>query len=451
MLVQYKNLIKMNTLEENLMTHQQIIEAIFKVLSEKMSLPNMDKFHSDARLLEDLGIDSSLVLQMLMFLELDHDLVIPEEALMDEDFETIRSIVKLMYQSQDIPKVEKGLEVYDDLKVHCVVSCLSEIVKRFPKLDHRILYFGVWDAEVCVDDQYILTYHNEEINHNFFFEWYEKLYGMAVQPWYDKTASKKDNIEKLASLVENRKPDQHIMVMLDMFHLPERKNEFSKDPFPHYVMLAPTKDPEQWFMFDPDYRWEGVIAKDRILNAVNQNTVSGGYTFSESKARPTTNKQIKEYFEASVILDHNPVTSTIRSVLTAHIEGVDKKGKPLPLENLMKALEEVPVLSPRKYAYEHGFAFFWREMLLPEDEFEKWCDVIGELTKTYKLIQFQTMKLSVSKKLEMADKIFDLLDQQDKRETRLKKRLQEVKEMWCQKVLSQSETNKESKHEAISM
>ena len=51
------------------MTKEQIVEAIFKVLSENMAHPNMDKFHSDARLLEDLALDSSMVLQMLMLLE----------------------------------------------------------------------------------------------------------------------------------------------------------------------------------------------------------------------------------------------------------------------------------------------------------------------------------------------------------------------------------------------
>jgi len=423
-----------------MMTKEQIVEAIFKVLSENMSHPNMAKFHSDARLLEDLALDSSMVLQMLMLLEVEHDIAMDENALMNEDFETVRAVANTLYKGQNLPKYEKGLEVYEDVKIHCVASNLAEIVKRFPELDHRILYFAVSDANACIDDQYVLTYHDENINHDIFFDWYERLYGMPIRSWYDKEASKEQNLGTLESLVENREQGQHIMVMLDMFHLPERENEFNKDPFPHYVMLGPTNNPDLWFMYDPDYRWEGVFAKDRILNAVAQPTVSGGYAFSEQGARPTPVEEVNAFFEASVVRDANPVTDMIRTIITAHVDGKDKKGEPLPLENLIKAVEEIPVMSPRKYAYEHGFAFFWRELGLPEPEFDDWCDVIDELAKTYKLIQFTAMKLSATKKQAFAEKLFQLLDQQDQREFKLKQRLIEVKDLWAKKVLQESDT-----------
>ena len=97
-------------------------------------------------------------------------------------------------------------------------------------------------------------------------------------------------------------------------------------------------------------------------------------------------------------------------------------------------------MSPRKYAYEHGFAFFWRELELPEQEFDDWCDVIDELAKTYKLIQFNAMKLAVTKKEAFAEKVFQLLDQQDEREFKLKQRLIEVKDSWAKTMLEPSDT-----------
>ena len=422
------------------MTKEQIVEAIFKVLSENMSLPNMDKFHSDARLLEDLALDSSMVLHMLMLLEVEHDMAMDESALMNEDFEIVRAVADTLYKGQNLPAYEKGLEVYEDVKIHCVASNLAEVVKRFPELDHRILYFAVSDANACVDDRFVLTYHDENINHDIFFNWYERLYGMPIRSWYDKQASKEKNLATLESLVQNREQGQHIMVMLDMFHLPERENEFNKNPFPHYVMLGPTNNPDLWFMYDPDYRWEGVFNKDRILNAVAQPTVSGGYVFSEQGARPTPAAEVNAFFEASVVRDANPVTDLIRAIISAHVKGEDKNGDPLPLENLIKAVEEIPVMSPRKYAYEHGFAFFWRELELPEPEFDDWCDVIDELAKTYKLIQFNAMKLSVTKNQAFAEKLFQLLDRQDLREFKLKQRLIEVKDIWAASVLTPSDT-----------
>lgn len=423
-----------------MMTKEQIVEAIFKVLSENMSQPNMDKFHSDARLLEDLALDSSMVLQMLMLLEIEHDIAMDESALMNEDFETVRAVANTLYKGQNLPQFEKGLEVYEDVKIHCVASNLAEVVKRFPQLDHRILYFAVSDANACIDDRFVLTYHDENINHDIFFDWYERLYGMPITSWYDKQASKDENLATLESLVQERESGQHIMVMLDMFHLPERENEFNKNPFPHYVMLGPTNNPDLWFMYDPDYRWEGVFSKDRILNAVAQPTVSGGYVFSELGVRATPAEEVNAFFDASVVRDANPVTDLIRAIINAHVKGEDKNGELLPLENLIKAVEEIPVMSPRKYAYEHGFAFFWRELGLPEQEFDDWCDVIDELAKTYKLIQFNAMKLSATKKDVFAEKIFQLLDQQDEREFKLKQRLIEVKDIWVRKTLEQSDT-----------
>ncbi|WP_143247583.1 DUF6005 family protein [Agaribacterium haliotis] len=414
------------------MTREQIVEAMFQVLSEKMSHANLDKFQSDARLLEDLALDSSLILQWLMFLELDHGLSITEDTLMNQDFKTVREVAQLMYEAQGLPKVEKGLEVYEDLKIHCVASCLAEIVKRQSGFDHRILYFAVWDAKVCVSDRYVLSYHDQNISHQHFFDWYETLYGMKVSPWYRHDIEKQKNLETLAELVAKRKPGQHIMVMLDMFQLPERENEFSKDPFPHYVMLGPTPDPKLWFMYDPDYRWEGVIKKQRIVNAVSQPSVAGGYVVSEQGLRPTSLAQVNAYFDACFIADSNPLTDAVRNIVEAHALGRDKNGAELALKHLASALEEVQVLSLRKYAYEHGFAYFWRALGLPESEFDDYCELIDRLVKSYKLIQFQAMKLAASEELSLLDKIRSLLDEQDKREFEIKAHLVAVKNQWAQ-------------------
>ena len=148
-------------------------------------------------------------------------------------------------------------------------------------------------------------------------------------------------IAKLVSLVENRTPDQHIMVMLDMFRMPERVNEFNKDPFPHYVMLGPTLNPDEWFVYDPDYRWEGVSRKERILHAMRHPDVGGGYLFSDKTARAPTPKQIAAYYDACMLLHTNPMTEAIRQTVKAHVAGHDKNGAPLPLADLGKATELV--------------------------------------------------------------------------------------------------------------
>lgn len=414
-------------------TKQQVGESIFKVLSLKMSSPYASGFHTDARLREDLALDSSAVLQLLVFLELEFDLALPEEALMNQDLDVVRKLAKLLYDAQPRPESAKILEYEEDIKLHCFVSCLSEIIKRRPGLDHRTLYFGVWDSEVIVSDQYVISYHSDTISHDYFVDWCERLYGIRVSPWYDRELTKEQNVERLVSLVEGRTESQHIMVMLDMHKLPERVNEFNKDPFPHYLMLGTTSNPEEWMVYDPDYRWEGVIKKERLLNAMRSPAVAGGYMFTDEQARDPNARQIKAYFEACFVGDQNPMTNAVREVLNAHLSGEDRSGASIGLGQLGKALEEVPILSIRKYAYEHGLAFFWRELGLVESEFDDWCEVIAQLVKTFKLIQFQALKVATTGNRELADKIFELLDEQDARERRIKTRLNEVYRQWCDK------------------
>jgi hypothetical protein len=124
----------------------------------------------------------------------------------------------------------------------------------------------------------------------------------------------------------------------------------------------------------------------------------------------------------------------VRDVLRQHISGEDKEGRPLSLENLANALDEVPILSIRKYAYEHGFAFFWRELNLSEDEFERWCELIAELVNTYKLVLFQAKKLSLTGNRSIAEKILQMLDEQDQREFQIKKGLHHAFLQWCNHV-----------------
>ena len=185
-------------------TREQIVDLFFTTLSVKMNHANLAEFNSDAHLIDDLAIESSQLLELLMHMELDHGLEIPEESLMNSDFETVKNIVELMFNSQNAAKTDKSLEICEKPNIHSIASCLSEIVKRINSLDHRIIYFGVWDAKVSVNDEYVLSADVDNINHNFLTDWYEKLYGIKVNTWYDKNASKQSNTDKLITLVENR-------------------------------------------------------------------------------------------------------------------------------------------------------------------------------------------------------------------------------------------------------
>jgi petrobactin synthase len=312
------------------------------------------------------------------------------------------------------------------IKVHCFVSCVCEVIKKTKGVDHRPYYFGVWDADFDVLENGVLTYHSERIDHDFFQTWYEMLYGIKLYKWYDEEQSKQENINHLLRLIENKSPHQHVMVMLDLSLLPERENKFHQSPFPHYVMLEATENEAEWFMYDPDFRWEGILPKDKILAAIKEPTVGGGYYFDSERIAAPTTESVEAYFNTCMKYHCNPMTEAVTEIIKDYVGSNDKER----LSELPAALKQLPVLAIRKYAYEHAFAFFWdaldRDML----GFESWCDEIETLVNGYTTIQYRTMKLAMKQDLLVVDDIFEKLEEQNLREFKIKQGLQECFQAW---------------------
>ncbi len=309
------------------------------------------------------------------------------------------------------------------IRVHCFVSCVCDLLNQ-QGIDERPFYFGVWDADFALTEQHALSYHCET-DHEFFRMWFERLYGVPVVEWYDRQAPKQLNIERLLELLGSRPAHRSIMVMLDMYRLPERENKFNQNPFPHYALLETTPDPERWRMKDPDFRWEGELPRAQVLDAISQPSVAGGYYFDAVGVRPPADAAVKGYF-LECLQPHNPLTEAVREVLVFH---AGRSGKAGP-SGLALGLRELPVLAIRKYAYEHGLAFFWRALGLDWDEFLGWCEEVDKLVKTYTLVQHRALKFAVVQSPALLDDALSLLDAQDALERRIKARLSEVFELW---------------------
>ncbi len=423
------------------MTETEILAAIETVLIEKMAHGHMDGFGPDARLNEDLYLDSVLILEIFLNLELEYGLSVPEEAIAKQEIETVTDLVALYLPKSTVvvPSFpltggtsDEGVhgDAYYDIKVHCFVSCVSDGLKR-NGLDQRPFYFGVWDAKFAVSGRFELLYHAPDITQEFFRGWFERLYGVSVVEWYDPDRTKLDNLAVLLGLLKQRSDTGSVMVMLDMFHLPERENKFNQNPFPHYLMLQESADPETWFVHDPDYRWEGDIAREKVIHAIMQPTVGGGYVFDNAEARAPHAEDLKAYFEACFVRGRNPLVDAIRAIVTAHIEERDG----LTLSTLSAAVRELPVITIRKYAYEHGFAFYWRALKLPAAEFEGWCEEIEALVQSLKTLHYSCMKLAQTGDRALVTDVFERLDEADRQEMKLKTKLAEIFDLWCDLVL----------------
>ncbi|GFE51075.1 hypothetical protein So717_28280 [Roseobacter cerasinus] len=411
------------------MSVDTIERAVEQVLRDQMANPHMAEFGPEARLNEDLHLDSVQVLNLLLHLETRHGIDVPERSFGKNSFDTVSGLARFLAGA--LPAAPAPEEDEIDIKVHCFVSCLSAAIKACDGLDHRPFYFGVWDTDFHVDEAAQLTYHAPSVKHDHFRHWFRRLYGVHVIGWYDPAKTKQQNLLTFERLLQDKRETEHLMVMLDLYHLPERENKFNQNPFPHYVMIERTEDPEVWFMHDPDYRWEGPLPRAAILNAIAQESVAGGYIFDRAEARPPSNAALQDYFRAMFDGRRNLLTDAVRDIIQRHVDPVSH----LPLSALGHALRELPVIAIRKYAYEHGFAFFWRAMGLPEQDFEDWCDEIEVLHQGFKTLQYKIVKLASIQDLTLAKEIFADLDALDAQEFKIKAGLLSWFDQWQATVL----------------
>ncbi|GAF20047.1 LOW QUALITY PROTEIN: hypothetical protein JCM19046_4750 [Bacillus sp. JCM 19046] len=310
------------------------------------------------------------------------------------------------------------------IKVHCFVSCVCELLKK-QGIDHRPYYFGVWDADFFVDATGALTYHSDNIDHSFFKEWYETLYGITLQEWYDDTTSKAANVATFLRILEEKEEDSCVMVMLDLALLPERENKFQQSPFPHYVMIEQTEHHDEWMMYDPDFRWEGRINKQLVLAAIASPDVGGGYLFSSREIRPPTDETVEAYFRTCMKEQTNPLTNAVQAIVDSFWQGSHKER----LSDLPLALKQLPVLAIRKYAYEHAFAFFWFKLQFTEATFDYWCDKLKR-EHGFKAIHYRAMKLAKTQTEQDYNHLCAQLNEQNLREKAIKHQLVTYFDQW---------------------
>ncbi|KON85548.1 acyl carrier protein [Sporosarcina globispora] len=82
------------------MTREEILQVVYDILQHQLELPSMAAFHEDARLNEDLYMDSIMILQLILHLEVDLGFDIPDEMIVPKDFRTVGSLAELLNRLQ---------------------------------------------------------------------------------------------------------------------------------------------------------------------------------------------------------------------------------------------------------------------------------------------------------------------------------------------------------------
>lgn len=78
------------------MNKSEVIRAIFEILEMRLQVPHLEDFREQARLNEDLYLDSVVVLQLLVQLELQFGFEIPEEEITADHFQTVSSLADFL-------------------------------------------------------------------------------------------------------------------------------------------------------------------------------------------------------------------------------------------------------------------------------------------------------------------------------------------------------------------
>ncbi|MEC7815799.1 MAG: phosphopantetheine-binding protein [Pseudomonadota bacterium] len=70
--------------------------AIFTVLKQSLPEARLTDFGPAARLNADLALDSVMLLQLIVHLELDHGLQVPEDRLLSDSLETVADLCQAL-------------------------------------------------------------------------------------------------------------------------------------------------------------------------------------------------------------------------------------------------------------------------------------------------------------------------------------------------------------------
>ncbi|KGJ02788.1 acyl carrier protein [Paracoccus halophilus] len=411
------------------MTRAELLAAIRSVATQRLQVAASARIDEQTRFEDDLRFDSLRMMNLFLYLETEQGVQLTDEAIGASALARVGDLIDLLAASDAVPVAADHVadpgsfadSGYVDIKVHCVVSCLSALIKA-AGLDHRPYYFGLWDEGFAVDDQGALRYHHPDVSHAHLFDAAARLYGLRARQWYDFQRGKDENMRRLTRLVESPADGRTVMAMIDLFHLPERENRFNQDPFPHYVLLRRTDDPDIWFMEDPDFRWEGPMARDAILNAAAQASVAGGFLLDPGAIHEPADADTAEYFLARLRSD-NPLTGAV--ILC--IDRVAAAADPAPLET---RLAEMPLLIIRKYAYEHAFAYFWRDLGRSHDSFLAHCDRIEALAAGLRQSHFEAVRFARTGDRAALPVLRSRLDALDALERRIKSDLRETFQDW---------------------
>ncbi len=311
------------------------------------------------------------------------------------------------------------------IKVHCIVSCLCEVIRLHSTIDYRPYYIGLWDAPFDVTEQGCITYYQHDLDHRAMYAGFELLFGAPVIEWYEKTRTSGENLATLLELVETCPPNRRIMVQIDLSLLPERENKFHQKPFPHFLMVERTGTSGEWYVRDPDFRWEGTASSASIIEAFLGNAFGGGFYVDAERLREPTPAAVDRFFN-NVCTPVNELTLTVQERIGMLCLGTDGHA----LSMLDGVAKQLPVLAIRKYSYEHALMYFIEQSETQTADFEHYAELVEQIVKGFNNVRYQSVKMAMTGSTALLSSIMARLDEMNRTETMVKHELYRLYRLW---------------------
>ncbi|HFJ9271748.1 petrobactin biosynthesis protein AsbD [Bacillus cereus] len=84
------------------MRREALKNAVLKIMIEKMELKNVTHLEETMRLNQDLYMDSVMMLQLIVYIEMDIKLCVPEDEVDPKAFLTVGSLLDFMEELQEV-------------------------------------------------------------------------------------------------------------------------------------------------------------------------------------------------------------------------------------------------------------------------------------------------------------------------------------------------------------
>ncbi|KUP06133.1 acyl carrier protein [Bacillus coahuilensis p1.1.43] len=84
------------------MSRKQLLSLLYDIMNTQMELSAIESFSEEARLNEDLYLDSIMLLELLLHLEMEGGFQIPDEDIKPKNFQTVGSLVDFLLAKQEV-------------------------------------------------------------------------------------------------------------------------------------------------------------------------------------------------------------------------------------------------------------------------------------------------------------------------------------------------------------